>query len=287
LARGRWGPALWVILFAVAAASCGGGVSIAVRALGRSSLATPTPTPISDPYEIITQSLGQLQDVQTLHLEGELDGSVNVGALPGLPGGPLIGLLGKVKVDNSTISGDVNFVYRAAHISASVPNLLGLTLDYIAVDGELYTKVSLSGDKYSKTPLSGTLPEAFLDPSASLDMVGAASMLRATMSQAGVTAVRVGRDKVDGRDAHHVVVFIPKEAADKAIGSALGSAAAGITIDSLSVDYWAYVDSLQPARLTVKASSASLGDLTMSVTMTRYNQPVTIAPPPNDQVKTG
>ena len=67
----------------------------------------------------------------------------------------------------------------------------------------------------------------------------------------------------------------------------LSNAAAGVTVDSMSVDYWAYVEGLQPAKLALKASSTSLGDLTMSVTMTRYNQPVTIAPPPRDQVKSG
>src|SRR5664280_1632090 len=226
LIRRKSALALCAVLFAVAASGCSGSSS--------SPSPSPSPTPISDPNEIITRSLSGLQNVRTLHVEAKLDGSIDVGALNGLPGGLARQLIGKMKLDGSTLTGDVDIANRAAHFSASVPNLLGLTLDYIAVDGYLYAKVNLSGEKYNKTPMSSVLPGVDLAPSASLNIAESVGTFKAELDQAGVTAALVGR-----------------------------------------------------AKMEVKASSTKLGNLDLTVTLTKYDQPVTITAPPDSEVQAG
>jgi hypothetical protein len=299
LVRRRSAIALCAVLILVAVASGGCGSGFVLPTPHRAPTATPTPTPtprptptptptpISDANEIIIQSLSGLEHVQTLHIDGKLSGSIDVGKLNGLPGGFLTRLIGKVKLDGSTLAGDVDITNRSAHITASVPNLLGLTLDYIVVDGYQYTKVNLTGQKYTKTPMSSVLPGVDLTPSASLKIAERVGTFKAELDRAGVTAGRAGRDIVDGRVAHRVTLSIPVDKFNQAIGSLGGSLADGVTFESVSVDYWAYVDTLLPAMVEAKATSASLGSLDLTVTATKYNQQVTIAAPPDSQVQAG
>src|SRR5665811_2430994 len=97
---------------------------------------------------------------------------------------------------------------------------------------------------------------------------------------------RVGRGQVDGRDAYHVSVSVPKDLINQQMGALGGGAASGISIDTATLDYWVYVDSLNPAKMELKASSATLGNLTVTVTLTKYNQPVTIKAPADSEIQT-
>jgi hypothetical protein len=247
---------------------------------------SPAAATLSDPKEIVTRSITGFQSVRTVHVAATLDGSVNAAALGSLSGGSMSGLTGTIKLNGSTLSGDVDISNRAAHLTATVPNLLGLTLDYILVDGYLYGKVSLGSEKYTRTRASTILP-AGAEPSASLDLAGAIGTFGATLDQAGVTATLAGRDKVDGRDSYHVDIKVPNDKANQALSSIGSSALAGLSVDSLSIGYWVYVDTLQPARTQVSASSASLGHLDVTVTLTRYDLPVTVTAPPDSQVQPG
>jgi hypothetical protein len=273
LGRTKPGFVVCAIFLAAIAAGCGG---------------TPSPAAtLSDPNEIVTRSISGFQSVQTVHVAATLDGSVNAAALGSLSGGSISGLTGAIKLNGSSLSGDVDIPNRAAHLTATVPNLLGLTLDYILVDGYLYGKVSLGADKYTRTRVSTILPAASGEPSASLDMAGAFGTFKATLDQAGVKATLAGRDKVDGRDSYHIDIKVPNDKANQALSSIGSSALAGLSVDSLSIGYWVYVDTLQPARTQVSASSASLGHLDVTVTLTRYDLPVTVTAPPDSQVQPG
>jgi hypothetical protein len=71
------------------------------------------------------------------------------------------------------------------------------------------------------------------------------------------------------------------------LGAALGTAASGITIDVTAVDYWVYADGLGPAKIQSKAVSPTLGRLDLSLTLSQYNNPVTIQAPSADQIEAG
>jgi len=259
------------------------GVLLAIAVVGcGSSSATPTAPPLTDPNEIITRSATGLTAVQTVHFDVAVSGSVNTSALGS--SGSALGLSGSLKLDGTTVSGDIDIQKQAFHVAASMPTLLGLTADIIQVDGFQYTKISLVGTKYTKSPAS-TLPIPSAAPSATLDISSAVTSLKSSLTAAGVTTTLVGRDQVDGRDAYHVSVSVPKDLINQQIGALGGSTTSGISIDSLSLNYWVYVDSLNPAKMELKASSATLGNLTVTVTLTKYNQPVTIKAPADSEIQ--
>ena len=261
------------------------GVLLAIAVVGcGSSSGTPTAAPVSDPNEIITRSATGITAVQTVHFDMAVSGSVNTSAL-GSSGGSL-GLSGSIKLDGTTVSGDFDIQKQAFHVAASMPTLMGLSADIIQVDGYQYTKISLAGTKYTKSPAS-TLPIASAAPSATLDISGTVNSLKTSLDAAGVTATLVGRDKVDGRDAYHVSVSVPKDLINQQMGALGGGAASGISIDTATLDYWVYVDSLNPAKMELKASSATVGNLTVTLTLTKYNQPVTIKAPADSEIQVG
>ncbi len=259
------------------------GVLLALAVVGcGSSSGTPTAAPVSDPNEIITRSATGLTAVQTVHFGVAVSGSVNTSALGS--SGSALGLSGSLKLDGTTVSGDIDIQKRAFHVAASMPTLLGLTADIIQVDGFQYTKISLVGTKYTKSPAT-TLPIPTAAPSASLDISSTVASLKSSLTAAGVTATLVGREQVDGRDAYHVSISLPKDLINQQIGALVGSTTSGISIDSLSLNYWVYVDSLNPAKMELKASSATVGNLTVTLTLTKYNQPVTIKAPADSEIQ--
>jgi len=165
---------------------------------------------------------------------------------------------GSIKLDGASVTGDLDIAKRAYHVSASLPTLFGLTADLIQVDGYRYTKISTSGDKYTKSEVSTPLlPSAA--PSATLDVADTVNQLKSSLNAAGAQATLVGRDKVDGRDAYHVTVNVPVDKLNQQIGATGGSAASGISVDTASFDYWVYVDSLQPAKLDALVIASEFG----------------------------
>ncbi len=257
-------------------------LAIAMVACGSSS-GTPTAVPVSDPNEIITRSANGMAAVQTVHFDVAISGSLKAQALGSSGSG--LGLTGPIRLDGATVSGDVDVQKRAFHLTASMPTLMGLSADLILVDGYQYTKNSLAGDKYTKSKASMLLPLASSAPGATLDISGTVNSLKSSLDAAGVRATLVGREKANGRDAYRLSVIIPKDLINQQVGALSGDAAGSISIDTVTLDYWVYVDSLYPAKMVLKANSATAGNLTFTVTLTKYNEPVAVKVPADSEIE--
>ena len=97
-----------------------------------------------------------------------------------------------------------------------------------------------------------------------------------------------------GRDIRTRLLYIdslrlhPVDAAAKFVHfAAQASAATTMTIDSASVDFWVYKDSSRFAQLEIKGASSSFGNIDLTLTVTNYDQPVTIAAPAASDIGTG
>lgn len=267
--------AICAVLFAIATAGCG------------NSSATPSPTPISDPNEIMTLSITRLAAAASLHMDGTLSGSVNTGSLSELLGGAMGGPSVSIKVDGATLTGEVDMTQQALHLSASFPTLFGISAEAFLVDGFLYTRINTPGVKYKKTKVQTSLLMASAAPDATFNFTDTLSQLASRVRSVGVTTTLVGHEQVDGRDVYHLAVTVPADVLNRQIGPAGGAAASGIALDLAPIDYWVYVDTLQPAKMVVRASSATVGNLTVTLTLTKYNQPVTIKAPADSEIEAG
>lgn len=264
-------------LVVVTAAGC--------RSSGGNATQTPAGTPITDPAVIITQSLNGVSGVKNVHLSATVNGAINAGAISSLSGSSGAGALsGIIKLDGATIVGDFDLTKQAFHISLSLPTLFGMTIDIIQVDGYQYTMLSTSGNKYAKSKVS-PLPLVSAAPSASLNITDTVNQLRTALDQAGATATLAGTEKVNGEDAYRVSISIPISKINDAISALMGSSTAGITLSSVTFDYWVYTGSLLPAKLQLTAASPTLGNIDVAVTLSKYNESVDIKAPPADMVQ--
>lgn len=260
------------------------GVVIASGCGGSSG--TPTPPPISDPHEVITQAVALASAVKSLHIKIEVSGSVNIGALGGSSGA---GLSGNMDLSGTTLEGDVDVTKQAADLKLAVPGLFGTTGEFIVVDGYVYTKISIlpQGDKFTKSKLSATIPVSIPSPGAIASGVitDQIDAFRKVLTDAGAVATLKPDDKVGGKDAYHVSISLPIAKINSMLGAQGGSAASGMTLDSASVEIWTYKENLLPARIEIKASAGATGNLDVVVTLSNYDQAVTIKAPADSDVK--
>jgi len=264
-------PALGALLIAIVAAGCGGSPA-------------PLPSGISDPHAIVMQSLGNLETATTFHVEATLDGTMNASALGALMGGGSIGLEGSLKVDGSTISGDVDMAKSAAHISATFPRLFGVSAEFILVDTSTYLKLSTS-NKFSKYNAPAPMFAASPSAGTTLNFADEVKGVVARLESGGATYTLKGRETVDGRDVYHIVATVPDSVLNDQISAVGGAAASGLGVTLAPVDYWVYFGTLQPARIRLRVSSTTLGNLDLSLILTRYGESLSIQAPPADQIE--
>jgi hypothetical protein len=246
----------------------------------------------NDPNSIITAALSSVSTVKSFHIEIDASGSISQAALASADGGALAAgaPAGDMKLDGSTIVGDVDVADSAAHITATLPTV-PVNADVILTGGNLYYKVApattytLMNLGSLTDALSGSLPVAVPTPGASAlsGVTDELSQLQAQMDQAGVTVSLAGVDQIGGQDAYHISVTIPVARLNAEIAAAASDSPA-MTIDSASVDVWVYKSSSRPAKVELKGASSALGNVDLVVTITKYDAPVTITAPPASEI---
>jgi hypothetical protein len=238
-------------------------LTIATLLLGACS--SPSPT-ISDPKEIVTKAVAAVQQATSVHLEATVDGSISTGLIrgAGLAGGTEMSLAG------TTLKGDLDLAGKSAHLSAAVPALLGMTADIIMVGSDTYMKVSIAGDKYQKsTSPAGTSS----DPAALVQQVAD------FLDRPEVTPTKKDDTSCGSKSCYTVEIDLTAaQLASLLPGTDLGDA-------TLKSTLLVEKDSLHPAAATIVVAGSTVGNLTIKVTLSDWNNPVTITPPPADQVQ--
>jgi len=287
---------------AVAVAACGGGSATAAPA-GTSGAASttaaslaPTANP-NDPNSLLNELVTGGPDVKSFHIKIALTGTIKADALKASDASLAASITQDVTLDGTAVEGDVDIANQAAHLAVNVPGLepLGgqpITADLILVGGKLYAKASLLGPKYTEmdlgslSSLTSSLPVAVPTPGASalsgaMDQV---AQLRKQLDDAGAKVTLVGVEQIGGSDAEHINITIPTDLINQQI-AAESSAAPAMTIDSATLDVWVYKSDNRLAQLQLQGSSAQAGNLSLIVTVTNYDQPVSVSAPPADQVQ--
>ena len=250
---------------------------------------TPAVDP-TDPSSIVTQALSSGQATTSFHLKLEVSGTIKAAALSSAAGGSTGSLLtGDMKLDGTTIEGDVDVANQATHLAVNVAPMaalgnVALTGDVIVKDSVLYYKVSMLGPKYTKSDLGSLtsgLPVAVptAGPSALAGMSDQIASIRKQLDDAGAKATLVGVDNIGGKDADHISITVPLDKLNSEIATAASSAAPGMKIDSATADVWIYKDNYQLAKIQIAGASSSFGNLGITITITNYGAPVTITAP--------
>jgi hypothetical protein len=244
---------------ALLAAACGG--------------TTPSSPALTDPKAIVTAALTSTEAAKSVHLALTANGEATV-ALPiaGGTGTP-------VDLTGTTASADIDFVKPAAHATFAL--VAGLTIkgEAIAVDGKTYLKTGFTGPLYVESAAGAGLFDA--------------SVVRNLIKSVGDILLKPGITLVKGDDVACGSKQCYTVSAD--VTAAELATAAGNGLDSLPVDLAGAtlkltirVEKDLPNHLAGIAAVLSQPDgkaLTVDVTASQWDEPVTITAPPADQVK--
>jgi len=307
--RNRSALAAAAILVAVAASACSSSSATfpAGGAAGGSGGASGVPAVNpNDPQSIVDHVLGNGQQliggsqvVKSFHVKAAINGTIKASGLSGLSQSAAGLVTSDIKLDGTALEGDVDVVNKAAHVTFSMPAIQALggkaiSADIIYIGSAVYVKTDLLGAKYNKldasslSGLTAALPVSLPTAGASTltNVSNQVTSIQQQLQDAGAKATLVGTEKIGGKDAYHVNISLPADKINSMIAAKASPSAAPLTVDSVSIDLWAYTDTYNLAQLEVKGAASALGNLDLIVTVTNYDQPVTVTAPDPSAVQT-
>jgi hypothetical protein len=247
-------------------------VAVALSGCGGSSLPA-----LTDPSAIVTAGLKATEGAKSVHVDVTLDGSISA---------DLTGTGGKaqaIPLSGTTASADVDIAGGKAHATFAVPAFLNLSGDLIQIGTTSYYKTSLGGPLYEQQDSADQLPVNPTDTAGIFDNIGDA------LSTPGVDPVK--GDDVDCGGKQCYTVMIELTSAELAKLGATQAVPTDLPVDlsaaSLSFTIRVEKDTYRLAGIRTVASLGETGTLTLDVTLTKWDQPMDISPPPADQIGTG
>ena len=258
--------------------------SVAAIAIGAALLfgacQSAPPATLTDPKAILAAAVTSTATAKSVRIDGSADGTIGL-QLEGFETPSAVELTG------TTFSADLALETGDARATFSAPGLLGLTGEVIMVDGTTYLKTTLTGALYRTMSSGGDVPE----PSGAV---------RASILE-GLTGL-LARPELDPVKAEDVacgnatcyrveITLSPAELA--ALGAGDLEAPTGLPIPiplpdltAATVDLTVLVaqDTTRLAGITANADLGPDGAAALDLTFSKWDEPVTISPPPPDQV---
>jgi hypothetical protein len=250
------------------------GLTAALTLVLTACTGTPGAAQLDDPADILTQSITSLQDVESMSVHGDVSGNA---AMPDLGAAGL-------DLTGTTVDLAVDVADKSARIQASLPSLMGTSLDAIVVDEQVYLKLAgpmagflgTDGTKYLTMDASEAGDEA---AQAAQDPTKALEELRAAIADLPTAPTKLEDQACGDEQCYHVQVKVTAEdlAALEDTDAALADVSGDLTLDVLSRK-----SDLHPASITLTVVSPDAGNLQAEFTFD-YDGDVSIAAPSADQ----
>ena len=232
----------------------------------------PAAPALTDPVDILAQSVQTLNDVKSFRADVAVSGSVNVdmtgtGATSAFP------------LDNTTAQLDVDVENKNAKATFTAPSLMGLSGELIQIGNTSYVKTSLTGPQYQKSESS----EGAVDEATDMSEEDIAQL----REQLGKVSPTKGDDVACG-DKQCYTVSIDLDAAElQSLGGELPTEQlpADMSEANVKATFKVEKDTLRPAGVDLTMDLGSQGSITMNVTLSNWDEAVSIEAPPADQVQ--
>jgi hypothetical protein len=250
----------------------GASVLAVVAACSGSAPAAPA---LTDPVDILVQSVQTLNDVKSFRADVAVSGSVQVDMMG-------TGQTSAFPLDNTTAQLDVDVENKNAKASFSAPSLMGISGELIQIGNTSYTKTSLTGPLYQKSESTeaGAVDEA-------TDMTDEdIAQLREQLSKPEVAPTK-GDDVACGdKQCYQVSIDLTSDELQSMSGELpTEEIPAEIADANVKVTFQVEKDTLRPAAIDITADLGSQGNLTINVDFSNWDEPVSIEAPPADQVQ--
>jgi outer membrane lipoprotein-sorting protein len=254
---------------------------LAVLMLVASACGSSAPA-LTDPKDIVAQSLTTIQAMKSFHLHAALSGSIKI---------DILGTGKPTAVDLQGTTADADVDVANAKFKASLnAQALFITGDLIYVGTDAYVKSALLGPKYKKFPLTdilGMIPGASPAPSAAAPSVNPSAAIQSVKDGLGklsVPPVKNADEKIGDQDCYKVTITLsPADIAG--VTPSLPPIASGATFNA-TIEVWVRKNDLRPAQVTITGTSGTDTNIKLTLTLSNIDAPVVIDAPPADQVDT-
>ena len=255
--------------FTLILASLAATLALVVGACGA---ATPAAPALTDPKEILTQSVVSLKDVTTIEFTGGLTGSLSAEGM------------GSFDLSGATLSGAFDIPGKKGRFNFNAPTLLASSIDAIIVDNAAYYKVAgglammLGGasDKYVKTEVPEDSGETVTDPA---EIAKQIDEFKAQLDKLPKAPTKEADEKCGDADCYHVKIALTAEDLAQ-----LSPDAASVGEGDLTLDLWTRKDNTRPAKLSFTVDSPETGTIGMTLEF-KYDVTVDVQAPPADQIQ--
>jgi hypothetical protein len=254
-------------------------IGVAAAILLGACQTAPPPT-LTDPREILAAAVTATTAARTVRIDGSAEGAVGLG-------GAGFEAPSSIELTGTTLSADLDLEGGDARATFSAPGLLGLTGELIVVDGTTYLKTTLTGALYRTLSTGAEVPEP--SGAARASILGALTDLLARPELDPVKAEDVA---CGNATCYRIeIALAPEDLA--ALGAGDLEAPTGLPIpmplpdlSAANVDLTVLVaqDTTRLAGLTADADLGADGAAAVDLTFSKWDEPVTISPPPPDQV---
>jgi hypothetical protein len=253
--------ALGASVLAVVAA-CGGGA--------------PAASPLSDPVDILVQSVQSLNGVKSFRADVGVSGSVNIDMMG--TGSPQA-----VPLDGTTAQADVDVENKNAKATFQAgPALLNISGEAIQIGNTSYLKTSLSGPLFQKSESAEAGAVEGATDMSDEDI----AQLREQLPKPEVAPTK-GDDVACGdKQCYQVSIELTSEEL-QSLSDELPTEEVPTDVSNANVNVTFQIekDTLRPAGIDITADMGSEGNLTVNIDFSNWDEPVTIEAPPADQVQ--
>jgi hypothetical protein len=265
--------------------------TLAACAGGAAGSVVPAGPLLTDPGQILARSLSALNDARTFHLDGTLSGTLEADLTNS-------GTDSAIDLKGTGLTADADVPNQRASLSISVPALFALKVDYVQIGPDTYSRNSLSGQTWTHTSQAAdgsSSPSAIptprrigggsppppatpATPAASLDLVGQISAGLANLPNPPTKGADVA---CGSKTCYSIGIIIPLSGgADAGLGLPLPSGACATVTVALSIEQ----DTLLPVHAVALINGGTNGTFDLTLTLSKFNAPVTISAPPADLV---
>ena len=255
--RIAFAPLVLVAVLAIVVAACGS--------------ATPARPEITDPKQVLSESLATLKDIKTFEFTTAFSGTVEMAELGG-----------SLDLSTTTMSGAFDIAAKKFKLTLDAPSIMGTKVEALGVDGFSYVKISgllagmMGGEagKWMKAAMADTATEVVEDPA---ELQKQIDEFTAALEKLPTPPTFAAAEKCGNVDCYHVVL---KASSDDLSGISGGLEAGE---GDATIDFWSSKNDLRPAKLGVSVVSPELGTIGIVMSFT-YDVSVSVDAPPADQV---
>ncbi|MGH2476320.1 MAG: hypothetical protein ACRDIL_13750 [Candidatus Limnocylindrales bacterium] len=229
---------------------------------------------LSDPKAILTAAATEAAAATSVHLDVSAEGSLVIDPLGTGAGAP-------IDLRGSTAAADIDLTGRNARVTFTVPGVLGIAGEVIAIDEKVYLRSTLTGPQFQVTdaavangaptdsPLKGLvdlLAQPGLDPVKGADVsCGGGTCYAITINLTAEELAALGADGIP------LPTDLPIPLPD------LSTATVDLTIQVEQA-------TTRLSGISAVADLGEMGELTGELTFSKWSESVSINPPPADQV---